>query len=261
LIEEINRKYEGRDRDDDLPGASRGRRFFIGTVALLLAVIFLFTVTGRWLSVFADPAITFLRESRALSDDPLVSELRESVVRVYVDNIPGAPQTRVRGSGFNVKPEGLIVTNRHIVEGAASVRVSFPGRGTYTAQQWIVSPHADLALIIIESVDLPVVKISDRRAVPGEEILVIGNPLQFARIANRGILAGYRENYGRENPFLIVEALIYPGSSGSPVFNEQGEVIGVVFATLRNSDPAKVRGLAVDAAEVKLLIEEYLVQF
>ena len=57
-------------------------------------------------------------------------------------------------------------------------------------------------------------------------------------------------------PFLVIEALIYPGSSGSPVFNKQGKVVGVIFATLQSSDPVEVRGLAVDAAELKIFQEK-----
>lgn len=257
MIEEINRKYEGHEgqvRADDRTGWFRTRRLFLGAVALFLALIFLFSVTGRWLSVFGDPAFTFLRESWALSGDPLVEELRDSVVQVYVESRSGSGQ--LRGSGFNLEPDGLVVTNRHMVENAISVRVSFPGLGTYRVHEWVVSPHVDLAVLRLQAENLPTVSISDALVLPGEEVLVIGNPLQFVRIANMGTLAGYRENRGRELPLLVVEALIYPGSSGSPVFNDRGEVIGVIFATLRDSEPAEVRGLAVGAAELKLFLAE-----
>lgn len=151
----------------------------------------------------------------------------------------------------------MIVTNRHLLENAAAVRVSFPELGTYRAREWVVSQYVDLAVILLlEAEDLPVVTISDVPALPGEELLVIGNPLQFARIANKGVLVGYRDNSGREMPFLVIEALIYPGSSGSPVFNKQGKVVGVIFATLQSSDPVEVRGLAVDAAELKIFQEK-----
>lgn len=257
MIEEINRKYEGYEgqgRADDRAAWFRARRFILGAVALFLALIFLFSVTGRWLSVFGDPAFTFLRESWALSGDPLVEEVRGSVVQVYVESRSESGQRR--GSGFNIQPDGLIVTNRHMVENAISVRVSFPGLGTYRVYEWAVSPYVDLAVLRLRAENLPTVSISEAPVLPGEEVLVIGNPLQFVSIANMGTLVGYRENRGREAPLLVVEALIYPGSSGSPVFNDRGEVIGVIFATLRNSDPAEVRGLAVGSAELKLFLTE-----
>jgi serine protease Do len=219
--------------------------------------VFFFTVTGRWLSVFSGPAFVFLKESWSLYDDPLVRELRQAVVQIYAETTPGSPQRQLRGSGFNISAEGLIVTNRHLVDNATSIRISFPGHGTFSATGWAISPYADLAIITLQAADLPVVTIATQPAIPGDELLVIGNPLQFARIANKGFLAGYRENSGRETPFLVVEALIYPGSSGSPLFNDQGEVVGVVFGTLRSSDPSDVRGVAVDAAELRLFLKEY----
>ncbi len=246
--------YEGKeelDHGEEFSAWYRTRRYFIGMVALFLALIFLFSVTGRWLSVFAGPAFTFLRESWALSDDSLVEELRSSVVRVYVEGPSGPTGGQMRGTGFNLEEDGLVVTNRHLVEDATSVRVSFSNIGTFTAQQWTVYPDADLAVIELQAESLPVVSISDTPAYSNQEVLVIGNPLQFARVANKGMVVGYRENRHSDIPFLVVEAMVYPGSSGSPVFNEHGEVVGVIFATLRNSDPAEVRGLAVSAAELK----------
>ncbi len=228
----------------------------MGITALIVAVAFLFSVTARWLQVFAGPALEFLQESWALSDHPVVEETRNAVVQIYVDSAAGAPGGQRRGSGFNIDPEGLIVTNRHMVEDASVVRVSFPGRGTFIARGWEVSPHVDLAVVEIEGENLPAVSLAAQPPPPEWELLVIGNPLQFARIANKGLLIGHSENPSRDLPFLVVRAAVYPGSSGSPLFNEDGEVVGIVFATLRNSDPSEVMGLAVDVRELELFLEE-----
>ncbi len=221
-----------------------------------MAVLFLFTVTARWLSVFAGPAFTFLQESWSLADDPVVQDVRNAVVQVYIDSAAGPRGGQRRGSGFNIDAEGLIVTNRHLVEGASLLRISFPERGVYVARNWEISPHADLAIIEIEAEDLPVVPLGSSPGVQGQDLLVIGNPLQFVRIANKGELVGFSENPGREIPYLVIRAAIYPGSSGSPVFDERGEVVGVVFATLRNTHPSEVKGLAVDVREVREMLEK-----
>lgn len=221
-----------------------------------MALIFLFTVTGRWLTVFSGPVVTFLRESWELNSDPMVSELRNSVVQVHIETKSATSRGQLRGSGFNIAPEGLVVTNRHLVEDAAIIRVSFPGYGTFSAVEWIISPDVDLALVLFEAEELPVVSITDQPLTSGEELLVIGNPLQFTRIANRGILAGYRSAGNRDLPLLVVSAHIYPGSSGSPVFNLEGEVAGVIFALLRSEDPAQSLGLAVSAEELMLFLQE-----
>ena len=228
----------------------------LGLTALVLALIFLFSVTGRWLAIFTGPALTFLQESWALSDDPLVEDLRGAVVQVFVENRGDAARGSMRGSGFNLHADGLVVTNRHLLERAVSVRVSFPGIGTFTAEQWTVYPDADLAVLEFEAEDLPVVELSGAPAYLDQEVLIIGNPMQFARVANRGEVVGYRDNPQSEIPLIIVEAMIYPGSSGSPVFNELGEVVGVIYATLRNSEPSEVKGLAVSAAELRQFLSE-----
>ncbi|MDY6827590.1 MAG: trypsin-like peptidase domain-containing protein [Bacillota bacterium] len=222
-----------------------------------MALIFLFTVIGSRLAVFSSPVFTFLRESWLLSDDPLVQEVRPAVVQIYVDLKSGS-RHQLRGSGFNIDPAGLVVTNRHLLEEAANVKVSFPGRGTFTARGWHLSDYVDLALIELDSRDLPAVGIAEEPPVPGEKLLVIGNPLQYARVANMAVLNGYRSNLGRDFPHIVIKALIYPGSSGSPLFNGDGKVVGIVFATLRNSDDNEIKGLAVDARELWIFLDQIM---
>jgi len=260
LIEEINRKYENGEEEPLDSGRRRAAKLAAKFVALLLALVFLFSVTGRWLAVFSGPSIAFLRESWALSSDPLVTELRKSVARISVENRPGTSEGSLQGSGFNIASSGLIVTNRHLVEDAAVIRVSFPDEGTFIAREWNVSYQSDLAYILLDGEDLPTLELSVELLQPGAEILVIGNPLQFARVANRGRLAGYSQS-GGSSPYLVIEAMVYPGSSGSPVFNLSGYVVGVVFAVLRNSEPSETLGLAVSSVELmRFLRAEDLVQ-
>ncbi len=228
----------------------------LGTTALIVAFIFIFSITARWLQVLAGPTFEFLQESWALADDPVVEETRNAVAVIYIDSAAGAAGGQRRGTGFNIDPGGVVVTNRHLVEDAAVIRISIPNRGTFIARDWEISPHVDLAVIDIEGEDLPAVPLAGHPPAPGSELLVIGNPLQFARIANKGLLVEHREHPTRDLPLLVVQAAIYPGSSGSPLFNEKGEVVGVVFATLRNRDPSEVKGLAVDVRELDLLLEE-----
>ncbi len=223
----------------------------LGTTAFFLALIFLFSVTGRWLSHISGPALQFLRESWALSGDPVVQESRLAVVQIYADKPGDAPRSQTRGSGFNLQSHGLIVTNRHLVEGAKLVRISFPGEGTFVAEQWELSPYADLAVIRLQEKELPYLQLSRKPVLPGDELLIIGNPLQFVRVATSGSLVGFSENPAGNEPFMVIEAAIYPGSSGSPVFDSSGGVVGVVFATLRSADPSETLGLAVDARELR----------
>ena len=255
LIAELNKKYADQD---DFPAEEPRQKLFrqaARLIALLLALIFFFTVTGRWLSVFSGPAFQFLKESWTLSSDPLVTEVRGAVVQVFTESGAGSTRGSLRGSGFNIHEDGLVVTNRHLVENAALVRVSFPEHGSFIVSEWFVSEVTDLALLVFEGDALPAVPLAGSGLTVGEEVLVIGNPLQFARIANRGKVIAYRQAYGRELPHLVIEAMIYPGSSGSPVFNGRGEVGAIVFATLASQDPDQVKGLAIDVGELKAILD------
>jgi len=254
LIAELNKKYAGQDDFTAEEPRQKVFRQAARLIALLLALIFFFTVTGRWISVFSGPAFHFLKESWALSSDPLVTEVRGAVVQVFTESGAGSTRGSLRGSGFNIHEDGLVVTNRHLVENAALVRVSFPEHGSFMVSEWFISEVSDLALLVFEGDALPAVPLADSSLIVGEEVLVIGNPLQFARIANRGKVIAYRQAYGRELPHLVIEAMIYPGSSGSPVFNGRGEVGAIVFATLAGQDPDQVKGLAIDVGELKALL-------
>jgi serine protease Do len=251
LIDELNRKYTGQDEFPAEPLRQNILRQATRLIALLLAFIFLFTVTGRWLSVFSGPALQFLKESWSLSADPLVTEVRGAVVQVFTETGTGSTRVSLRGSGFNIHESGLVVTNRHLVENAALIRVSFPGHGSFLVSEWFIAQFTDLALLVFDGEGLPALPLADSSLTIDENVLVIGNPLQFARIANRGKVIAYYEAYGRKLPHLVIEAMIYPGSSGSPVINEKGEVAAVIFATLRASSPDQVMGLAIDIRELK----------
>jgi serine protease Do len=256
LITSLNSKYA--DQNDFPAEEPRQKilRLAVRLVALLLAIIFFFTVTGRWLSVFSGPAFHFLRESWALSSDPLVKELRGAVVQVFAETGAGSNRGSLRGSGFNIGEDGLVVTNRHLIEQAALVRVSFPDHGSFLISGWYLSEVTDLALLVFDGEGLPALPLADSSLKIGEEVLLIGNPLQFARIANRGKVVAYRQADGRELPQLVIEAMIYPGSSGSPVFNGHGEVGGIVFATLADGDSDQVKGLAIDVGELKKILDD-----
>ena len=154
LFAELNRKYaheESNTRDDR---GQKHRRIIIVLVALFLSVAFLISLIGRWLAPLTGPAFLFLQESLALSGDPLIEELKDSVVQVVVTTGSDRSSQEIRGSGFNLSENGLVVTNRHLVENARFVRVSFYGHGTYLVENIVLSEEVDLALLFFEAEDL-----------------------------------------------------------------------------------------------------------
>jgi serine protease Do len=134
------------------------------------------------------------------------------------------------GSGFIIRPDGLILTNAHVVNGASEVTVRLTDRREYTAKVIGIDTRADIAVIKISAKDLPVVKLGDSHNLKvGEWVLAIGAPFGFDNSATAGIVSAKGRVFGGENyvPFIQTDVPINPGNSGGPLFNMRGEVVGI----------------------------------
>lgn len=226
-------------------------------MALFVVIIFIALALGSFLEIFTLPSLDFLVESQKLSRDPLVQELKQAVVRITA--VPEGQADQVsrqqRGTGFNISAEGLIVTNRHLVENAGSLIVSFPGQESCRVADWSINPAVDLALITLEGGNFPFVDL-EREVLPvvGDQVMIIGNPLNYSGVVMRGEFTGYWQLDEFPTPVLEIDASIHGGSSGSPVFNEEGKVVAVIFAAVEAQNEEGTRGLALPAA----LLEDFL---
>ncbi len=150
--------------------------------------------------------------------------------------IVAAGNTSLRlGTGFFVGSTGLLVTNYHVVEGTDLVGVEIPGsKGVVWAKKATgFDMHNDLVVLQVGTSGKKSVRLGDSdRAQIGEQIVVIGNPEGLEQTVSNGLLSGIREVDGRK--LFQISAPISEGSSGSPVFNTSGEVIGVVVSTLES---------------------------
>ncbi len=256
LKHELNQRYRDDETDQDTD-AQRRKRLFIRLAAWFVVLAFAFSLAGSWLKTFNYPSLSFLRESWELSRDPLVRELRQAVVRVEARQ-SGTTRTAAverKGTGFNISPSGLIVTNRHLVETADYITVSFAGSGRHRAVNWYWSDAADLAVIVLESAGLPVIKAdSDYELSPGEAVMVIGNPLSFTGIALRGWIEATGRVGRSGEAVVVINAPIHPGHSGSPLFNEKGKVVGIVYASVSSSETDDPMGLAVPISALDVLL-------
>jgi serine protease Do len=149
---------------------------------------------------------------------------------------PGGDQQRneqpVRGagSGFIVSPDGYILTNRHVVEGASEVTVRLVDQREFRARVIGTDERTDIAVLKIEATGLPVVHFGDPSKVrPGQWVLAIGSPFGFQNSATAGIVSAIGRSLPTENyvPFIQTDVAVNPGNSGGPLFNLQGEVIGI----------------------------------
>ncbi|MDH3642826.1 MAG: DegQ family serine endoprotease [Gammaproteobacteria bacterium] len=155
----------------------------------------------------------------------------------------GAPYSRPRslGSGFVISRDGYLLTNNHVVEGADEILVRFSDRRELNAEIIGADPRSDLALLKVEADNLPTVELgrSDSLKV-GEWVLAIGSPFGFDYSVTAGIVSAKgrslpteaNENYV---PFIQTDVAINPGNSGGPLFNLDGEVVGINSQIYSNS--------------------------
>jgi serine protease Do len=133
------------------------------------------------------------------------------------------------GSGFIIRPDGVIMTNAHVVNGASEVTVRMTDRREYTAKVIGVDTKSDIAVIKINAKDLPTVNIGDSRQLKvGEWVLAIGAPFGFENSATAGIVSAKGRTLDSGYvPFIQTDVPINPGNSGGPLFNMRGEVVGI----------------------------------
>jgi serine protease Do len=157
-------------------------------------------------------------------DNPLNEFFRR--FQVPVPQVP----TQGLGSGFIVEPDGVILTNAHVVDGADEVRVRLSDRREFKGKVLGVDQPTDIAVVKIDAKGLPTVKLGDPRSVRvGEWVLAIGSPFGFDNTVTAGIVSATSRSLpeGTYVPFIQTDAAINPGNSGGPLFNLRGEVIGI----------------------------------
>ncbi len=140
-----------------------------------------------------------------------------------------APPSRGTGSGFIVSPDGYVLTNAHVVADASEVTVKLTDRREFMAKVIGVDKRSDVALIKIAANGLPTVRFGDsERLRPGQWVIAIGSPFGFENSVTAGVVSATARPLDETYvPYIQTDAAINPGNSGGPLFNVDGEVIGI----------------------------------
>jgi serine protease Do len=171
-------------------------------------------------------------ELRSIPNLPEGSPFGELFDKFFEHQNPGERQREAQslGSGFIISKDGYILTNHHVVAGADEVIVRLSNREEYVAEIIGSDKASDIAVLKVEADDLPTLKFGDSDDLKvGEWVLAIGSPFGFDHSVTAGIVSAKGRSLPSDNyvPFIQTDVAINPGNSGGPLFNLDGEVIGI----------------------------------
>ncbi len=216
------------------------------------------------------PAVVFIEVTSTVSpastDEEAQEFMREFERRFGhrfgdLPELPRQPAPRQGvGSGFIISTDGQIVTNHHVIDGADTVEVRLSDGRTFEAQVVGSDPMTDVALLQIEAgTDLPTVEFGDSDALRvGEAVIAMGSPFGLGGTVTSGIVSALSRdiNSGPFDEFIQTDAAINRGNSGGPLFNEDGEVIGVNTAIFSPAGGSVGIGFAVPSDLVRDVVAD-----
>jgi hypothetical protein len=173
-----------------------------------------------------------MMEAQKNGNEVLVQENWAEVVKKTMPGVPVVISPIGAGSGIVIGKDGLILTNKHVIEYGKNARLRFRS-GEYPAVVVKVSDDSDLA--IIKTYGTPeelecVLTIESEESGPGTEVIVLGHPGDYEETVTRGIVSAIREHRFDPHPpqdYLQIDAAINPGNSGGPVVNRSGKIVGL----------------------------------
>jgi serine protease Do len=166
------------------------------------------------------------------------------------------------GSGVMVRPDGYLLTNAHVVEGATDIRVATADRREFKAQLVGSDPQTDIAVLKIEGSGFPTIPFGDSSRIEvGDIVLAIGNPFGIGQTVTMGIVGAVGRsglNIEAYEDFIQTDAAINPGNSGGALINTKGELIGINTAILSRSGGNQGIGFAVPVNMARNVMEQII---
>ena len=225
------------------------------------------------LAAHVTPAVVNVTVTSRSKPDPAAEQLPEGAQQFgpfgrFFGNPTQPQQPEIEhglGSGVVISPDGYIVTNNHVVEGAEDIRVTTSDRRILKAKLIGSDPLTDLAVIKVEGANLSSVPWGDSNDVrPGETVLAFGNPFGFRFTVTRGIVSAVNranpDPSDRRKPgeFIQTDAAINPGNSGGPLVDARGQVIGINTFLISPSGSFSGMGFAIPVKIAKPTVENLI---
>jgi serine protease Do len=214
------------------------------------------------------PAIVNVAVTSRVKSQPVAEGIPEGMQQFFGQQFGGRggqQQPQIEhgiGSGVIISPDGYIVTNNHVVDGATDVKVTLSDRRILQAKVVGADPLTDLAVIKVEGSNLPNIPIGDSSALhPGQTVLAFGNPYGFRFTVTRGIVSAlnrpnpYRDDARKPGQFIQTDAAINPGNSGGPLVNARGEVVGINTFLISPSGTFSGMGFAIPTQIVSPVVQ------
>jgi S1-C subfamily serine protease len=197
-----------------------------------------------------DRVASFVSDRASSQDEELLDAYSSAVVSVVDAVSPSVVHVQVRGarrgmmaqgsgSGTILSPDGIVLTNNHVVEGAATIELALTDSRRFAARVLGRDPDTDIAVLRADTSDrLPAARLGNSKKLkPGQIAIAIGNPLGFESTVTAGIISAVGRSLRAQNGRLIgdviqTDAALNPGNSGGPLVNSRAEVIGVNTAVI-----------------------------
>jgi serine protease Do len=211
--------------------------------------------------VLAEAKLPTVNDPDQMEQFDELEQLPDALKRFFQFRNPPAPRGG-SGSGFIISDDGYIVTNHHVVDGADRVTVILSDRREYDAVVVGTDQRSDLALLRVDAEDLPFLLLGNSSDLQvGQWVLAIGSPFGLDYSVTAGIVSAKgrslpterRENYV---PFIQTDVAINPGNSGGPLFNLEGEVVGVNSQIFTRSGGSIGLSFAIPSKVVKNIVDQ-----
>ena len=214
---------------------------FYGLAALMTGMFFISLAQANGLPDFTElvekqgPAVVnvsttqIIRNAQGFPNIPENDPFYE-FFRRFAPQMPREQESQSLGSGFIISADGYIMTNAHVVDSADKITVRLTDKREFSAKVIGADKRTDVALLKIEATGLPKVTVGDPDKLRvGEWVIAIGSPFGFDSSVTAGIVSAKGRSLPQENfvPFIQTDVAVNPGNSGGPLFNMNGEVVGI----------------------------------